>query len=641
MPDTMISGYSDGAPPASGDAFVFARSGNTFKVTWDEIVAKINTRFYDITGPAYGATVYSSVSAAASGTDATTAVNNAITDASNAGGGMVVIPGWARISGQITFKSNVTIAGIGRSCSGFVFDQSVSSVGIDAAGSAGSTLHPAADINIGDRSTTISSSGLSAGDWVYMWDNTASSWGGWVTRVAAVHSGSPDTITFFERCPNFLTTSANIASFIPVENIGMRDLSVTNATEDPGDNTSRTHGWINFAQCIGVKMTNVGVNGGSGDSTGWVVGGQQCRDVEVRDCHFFQNGDASLTDGSQTTRNMEFRYSTGISVSGCHTERTGGSAWLSFTGCSHFTVGHNIVGGASGYLQANNDLPDSAVYTTLDGAQTLPLATITVIDTTGFPASGSFFVDGFEIQYTGTTSTTFTGCSGGSGTIASGSIVSYPNLPTDQGGRGIKLIYGCTHFTISDNIIHDTGFDAIHVVGSSFGSVRGNTCFAAHDVPINVQDDGAGPVCHHVHSIGNIINYHQNAQYTPPGFQYTTVTHSIISNNSVSNTSADADAAIYLDSTCTDCVVSGNIIYNSGSYGIQLNTGCTRNIVSNNIIRSSSGNSINSQNSAGGNYIWGNVCDLSLAVNSGASPADSLDMVAGGSTTSPGQNVVV
>ena len=53
--------------------------------------------------------------------------------------------------------------------------------------------------------------------------------------------------------------------------------------------------------------------------------------------------------------------------------------------------------------------------TVLDEAQELPAQTITVPDTTGFPASGRVVIANEVVFYTGKTSMTFTGCSGGSG----------------------------------------------------------------------------------------------------------------------------------------------------------------------------------------------------------------------------------
>lgn len=59
---------------------------------------------------------------------------------------------------------------------------------------------------------------------------------------------------------------------------------------------------------------------------------------------------------------------------------------------------------------------------------TLPQATITVVSTTGFPSSGTMFTYNSvgtrqTITYTGTTATTFTGCSGGSGSLLGGNNV--------------------------------------------------------------------------------------------------------------------------------------------------------------------------------------------------------------------------
>lgn len=58
---------------------------------------------------------------------------------------------------------------------------------------------------------------------------------------------------------------------------------------------------------------------------------------------------------------------------------------------------------------------------------TLPQATITVDSTSGFPSSGTFVISTSwsqeEVTYTGKTGTTFTGCSGGTGTYPDNSLV--------------------------------------------------------------------------------------------------------------------------------------------------------------------------------------------------------------------------
>jgi hypothetical protein len=58
---------------------------------------------------------------------------------------------------------------------------------------------------------------------------------------------------------------------------------------------------------------------------------------------------------------------------------------------------------------------------------TLPQATVNVVSTAGYPASGSFWVNttqGFQlVAYTGTTGTSFTGCTGGTGLLLTGQAV--------------------------------------------------------------------------------------------------------------------------------------------------------------------------------------------------------------------------
>lgn len=70
--------------------------------------------------------------------------------------------------------------------------------------------------------------------------------------------------------------------------------------------------------------------------------------------------------------------------------------------------------------------------TTTTGSQTLPLATINVTSTTGAANSGRIYINGQAISYTGKTGATFTGCTGGTGTVTAGTAV-------NQGGQGRGL----------------------------------------------------------------------------------------------------------------------------------------------------------------------------------------------------------
>jgi hypothetical protein len=77
-------------------------------------------------------------------------------------------------------------------------------------------------------------------------------------------------------------------------------------------------------------------------------------------------------------------------------------------------------------IRARSWMPPVPTLTTSTGAQTLPSSVVQVLNTAGFPSSGLFRVGGSVVRYTGKTSTSFTGCSGGSGSVPAGSAVSIP-----------------------------------------------------------------------------------------------------------------------------------------------------------------------------------------------------------------------
>jgi len=72
-------------------------------------------------------------------------------------------------------------------------------------------------------------------------------------------------------------------------------------------------------------------------------------------------------------------------------------------------------------------IESTTVTTTIaagSNGQTLPQATVFVASTAGFPTSGQFVVDGSVVSYTGTTSGSFTGCTGGTATLSTSDPVS-------------------------------------------------------------------------------------------------------------------------------------------------------------------------------------------------------------------------
>jgi hypothetical protein len=99
------------------------------------------------------------------------------------------------------------------------------------------------------------------------------------------------------------------------------------------------------------------------------------------------------------------------------------------------------------------------------GSVTLPAATLTVTDTTSFPSSGTLYASTgasiATINYTGKTGTTFTGCSGGSGTITVGTPLL--NTTSLNGSTTILLASGDGNgagtLTGGNNVSTSTYFD--------------------------------------------------------------------------------------------------------------------------------------------------------------------------------------
>lgn len=106
-------------------------------------------------------------------------------------------------------------------------------------------------------------------------------------------------------------------------------------------------------------------------------------------------------------------------------------------------------------------LPFIFATTTLTGSHTLPMATITVASTTGFPSSGNLRIAGTQnVAYTGTTGTTFTGASGGTGTFPNGTAV---QTGAGRAGRIEALLRSITPAHLNLVVTYGDGF----IVGES------------------------------------------------------------------------------------------------------------------------------------------------------------------------------
>ena len=80
------------------------------------------------------------------------------------------------------------------------------------------------------------------------------------------------------------------------------------------------------------------------------------------------------------------------------------------------------------YIQKYVEQEDDVTNTALDGAIDDTVTTITVTSTTGFDAAGTIQIENETITYTGTTSTTFTGCTRGANSTTAASHVDTTNV---------------------------------------------------------------------------------------------------------------------------------------------------------------------------------------------------------------------
>jgi len=87
------------------------------------------------------------------------------------------------------------------------------------------------------------------------------------------------------------------------------------------------------------------------------------------------------------------------------------------------------------YINRVVDQEDEISTTTTSTTHTDSVTTITVSSTTGFDSTGTLFIGNEQITYTGTTSTTFTGCTRGASSTTAASIASGVTVAQfDRGG---------------------------------------------------------------------------------------------------------------------------------------------------------------------------------------------------------------
>lgn len=106
---------------------------------------------------------------------------------------------------------------------------------------------------------------------------------------------------------------------------------------------------------------------------------------------------------------------------------------------AEYTEYYNGSGTPDLVLKQMNVLSGTTTVAAGSNGDSLPVATINVASTTNFPSTGTLSIQSgvaaiTAVTYTGKTATTFTGCSGGTGSLATGYAVGVPVVYVDPQG---------------------------------------------------------------------------------------------------------------------------------------------------------------------------------------------------------------
>lgn len=148
----------------------------------------------------------------------------------------------------------------------------------------------------------------------------------------------------------------------------------------------------------------------------------------------------------------------------------------------------------------------AGLFTILVGSQALNSATLNVQSTAGFPTSGSLNIQGAQVNYTGTTPTSFTGCTGGNAnTAASGEWAApwgvYSHGLNFQGPNDSIFVNGSVYNCTGSGIIEGSSggnlsFVNVHSWGNGLFNWDMLCGTASH---VNCESDGTG----HFNKIGS------------------------------------------------------------------------------------------------------------------------------------------
>jgi hypothetical protein len=167
---------------------------------------------------------------------------------------------------------------------------------------------------------------------------------------------------------------------------------------------------------------------------------------------------------------------------------------LYFNRLDNFLSQLNTSSGGAGIRLPYGAFQDTA-YTTLNGGINNSVTTITVVSTAGFPTAGEVRIASEVITYTGTTPTTFTGCTRGargSANVAHSTGVAVTKIQSPVANTAVPMYLNTTDFSNTVSIVDTTKITAVNagIYNLQWSGQFNNSDTAEHDLSVWLRING-------------------------------------------------------------------------------------------------------------------------------------------------------